>query len=185
MNYRKIIRGKNCYLKKFEKSDEKLTELLYKLFTNKEISDLINPEYLEYNTKPKLRKLISQKASHPCEVWYIIIHKKNYIGYVCYKWRMHYDEACEISTAILKEHQGLHLGFESSLILVNYLEALGKFKYIVAYTHHKNKKAENNLKKIGFKKTNRLQKIITQEFYNEDGTSDLGRKYNLMVIKPG
>lgn len=178
----KLIKGKNCSLVKFKKNDEKLVELIYSLFNEKGIEEFLNPDYLKYRTKVKIRKWISKKAENPVEVWYVIKWKTKYIGYVCFKWRKHYDEACEISTAIDKDYRGLKLGFESSKILIDYIISLKKFKYIVGYVHKDNIKAANNLRKIGFKKSQRLQKIVTVQFYNDDGTSCTGRKYVLYVI---
>ncbi len=76
----------------------------------------------------------------------------------------------------------MKLGYESSKILIDYILGLNKFKYLIGYVNKKNFKAANNLKKIGFKKANRLQKIITTQFYYDDGSSGEGLKYNLMAI---
>lgn len=162
--------------------DEKLVELIYKLFNEKEIEEYLNPDYLNYKTKSKIRKWIGKKAENSAEVWYVIKWKGNYIGYVCFKWRQHYDEACEISTAIDKDYRGLKLGYESSRIMIDYILSLKKFKYIVGYVHYDNLKAANNLKKMGFRKASRLQKTVTVQFYNDDGTSCTGRKYILYAI---
>lgn len=180
--YKKIIKGKNCSLVRFKSDDEKLVELIYKLFNEKETEEYLNPDYLNYRTKPKIRKWIKKKSDNPFEVWYIIKWKREYIGYVCFKWREHYDGACEVSTAIEKNYRGLKLGYESSMILIEYIKDLNKFKYIVGYVHKDNLKAANNLLKIGFRKAERLQKIVTVQFYNDDGTSCTGRKYRLYAI---
>ena len=180
--YKKIIKGKNCSLVKFKGSDEKLVELIYKLFNEKETAAFLNPSYVNNKTKPKIRKWIKETAENPYAVWYIIRSKGKYIGYVCFKWRKHYDEACEISTAIEKDFRGLKLGYESSKILIDYVLSLKKFKYIAAYVHRENKKGENNLRKLGFRKAQKLQKIVSKEFYNDDGTSETGRRYILFAI---
>ncbi len=167
----------------FKKDDEKLVGLIYNIFNEKKIEEFLNPDYLNYKTRIKIRKWICKKTNNPFEVWYVVKWKRKYIGYVCYKWRKHYDEACEISTAIETQYRGLKLGFESSKILIDNILSLNKFKYIIGYVHVDNIKAKNNLKKIGFKMANRLHKIVTVQFYNDDGTSETGRKYNLLAIK--
>ncbi|MDQ3020297.1 MAG: GNAT family N-acetyltransferase [Bacteroidota bacterium] len=182
MEARKIIKGLNCSLVRFKNDDEKLVELIYKLFNDKGIAEYLNPDYLNYKAKFKIRKWIKMKSDNPVEVWYLIKAKRDYIGYVCFKWRKHYDEACEISTAIVNEFRGLKLGYESSKILIEYILSLEKFKYIAGYVHYKNPKAANNLRKVGFQKAQHLHKTITVQFYNDDGTSTTGRKYILYVI---
>jgi RimJ/RimL family protein N-acetyltransferase len=177
---KKIIRGKNCSLLKFEAGDEKLVDLIYKLFHDENITGHLNPDYPLHKPKPTIRKWVKETAENPYGVWYIIKYKQNYIGYVCYKWREHYDEACEISTAILFEYRGLKLGYESSKLLADYVKNLKKFKYLVAYVHKGNKRAENNLKKFGLSKANRLQKTVTIALYNEDGSSG---EYDLFALK--
>ena len=117
-------------MKKFKAGDEKLVSLLYDLFNEKETEDFLNPEYLRHRSKPKIRKWIGKKTGSPVDVWYAITTKGKYIGYICFKWREHYDEACEISTAIEKNFRGLKLGFESSRLLVDYVSGLKKFRYI-------------------------------------------------------
>ncbi len=156
--------------------------MLHGIFNEKETRDFINPEYLNHRTKAKIKSWIRKKMESKVDVWYAVKWKNNYIGYVCFKWREHYDEACEISTAIVKQYRGLKLGFESSRILIEYILSLRKFRYIVGYVHRENKKAENNLRKIGFKKAQRLQKKVSRQFYNDDGTSSTGRKYVLFAV---
>lgn len=180
--YKKIIKGDSCTLVRFKENDEKLVELIHKLFNEKETADFLNPEYVSNRTRPKIRKWISKKIHNPVDVWYLIKHKRNYIGYICFKWRAHYDEACEISTAIEKDYRGLRLGFESSKILVDYILSLKKFRYVVGYAHRQNIKAQNNLRKLGFRKAQRLQKVVSRQFYNDDGTSKTGSKYILFAI---
>ena len=184
--YKKVLKGKNCSLVKFEfkKGDERLTGIIYNIFNEKETEEFLNPDYLNYRTRAKIRNWIRKKSDNPVEVWYAVRTGRNYVGYVCFKWRKHYDEACEISTAIQKEYRGLKLGFESSRLLIDYILSLNKFRYIVAYIHTENIKAQNNLRKIGFRKAQRLQKTVTRQFYNDDGTSCTGRKYRLYAIYP-
>ncbi|HMS64299.1 MAG TPA: GNAT family N-acetyltransferase [Ignavibacteria bacterium] len=183
MRYRKIIRGKNCSLERLRRNDEKAVGLFKSLFNEKEIAVFLNPEYLKHKTTSRIKKWIDKKTENPVEVWYVIKKKSDYIGYICFKWRKHYDEACEISTAIEKNYRGLKLGYESSRIMVNYILSLNKFKYVAAYFYYTNKKAEKNLRKLGFVKANRLNKIITKEFYGDDGSNKEERVYNLMIVK--
>ncbi|MBS1517441.1 MAG: GNAT family N-acetyltransferase [Bacteroidetes bacterium] len=159
--------------------DEKLVTLMHNIFNDEALHEFLNPEYLNYRTKPQIRKWLKSKYSNPVEIWYVIKHKNLYVGYICYKWRKHYDEACEISTAIDKNYRGLNLGYESSKLLLDHLFHSKRFKYLVGYVHKGNKIAENNLKKLGLKKNNRLQKIVTKEFYDSDGSSSV---YNLFSI---
>ncbi len=180
--FAKVIRGKNCSLVRFKNGDEKLVSMIYNLFNEKEIEEYLNPEYLNYKTKSKIRKWIQNKTDNPVEVWFVIVSNRNYAGYVCFKWRVHYNEACEISTAIDRQYRGLKLGFESSKLLIDYIKQLRMFKYIVGYVHKDNMKAANNLKKVGFRLATRLGKIVTMQFYNEDGTSSTGQKYHLYAI---
>lgn len=177
---KKIIRGKNCSLLRFEAGDVKLVDLIYKLFNDKNITGLLNPDYPLNKPKSVIKKWVKETAENAYGVWYVIKHKQSYIGYVCYKWRENYTEACEISTAILFEYRGLKLGYESSKILSDYVKNLKKFKYLVAYVHRGNKRAENNLKKFGLSKANRLQKTVTMALYKEDGSSG---EYDLFALK--
>jgi RimJ/RimL family protein N-acetyltransferase len=181
MRFKKVIKGKNCSLVLF-KDDPRLVEMIYDLFNEKEIEEFLNPSYLKHNTKSKIKKWITKKTNNPVEVWYIIKFKSRSIGYVCFKWRKHYDEACEISTAILKEYRGLKLGYESSKLIVEYILSINKFKYVVGYVYKTNFKAASNLRKLGFKMANRLQKIVTTKFYGEDNSEGGAGRYNLMAI---
>jgi RimJ/RimL family protein N-acetyltransferase len=162
---RKIIRGKKCYLRRFENDDRQLEDLLLSIFNEQEVLPFLNREYTSNNTRAKIRRWIRKKTVHPVEVWYSIRTGKNCVGYVCFKWRLHYDRACELSTGIGKDFRGLKVGYESSRILIDYVKSLRFFDYIVAYVHIKNKKAEGNIRKLGFAKSNRLQPKITTQFY--------------------
>lgn len=183
MKHKKIISGKRCSLRLLEIVNEKYVDLFHELFNEQEIYDFLNHEYTANNTKPKIRKWIKSKIGNPCEVWYIIRAGLKPAGYICFKWRKHYDEACEISTAIAKNFRGNLIGYESSKLLLEYIKGLKKFKFIAGYYYITNKIAERNLRKLGFKKADNLHKIITKEFY---GNSDAGSGdiiYHLMVIK--
>jgi RimJ/RimL family protein N-acetyltransferase len=169
-------------LAKFKSGDEKLVELIFNIFNEKETADFLNPDYVRNRTKFRIRKWIKKMTASPVDVWYVIKYKRKYIGYICFKWRLHYDEACEISTAIEKSSRGLKLGYESSKILIEYVLSLNKFRYIVGYVHRKNEKAENNLRKLGMRKAQRLQRVVSRQFYDDDGTSETGSKYILFAI---
>ncbi len=185
MKYKGIIKGDNCSLVSLARADESEIEVFRSLFNENSIAEFLNQEYLKNKTVPKIRKWIAKKIVNPVEVWYVIKWKNRYIGYICFKWREHYNEACEISTAIVKEFRGLKLGYESTKLLIDYLISLNNFKYIAAYVYLTNKKAEKNLKKIGFRRANRLHKVITKEFYWNGGSGNGDRRYNLMVIYSG
>ncbi|MEO6694034.1 MAG: GNAT family N-acetyltransferase [Ignavibacteria bacterium] len=182
--YKPIIRGKNCSLIKFKENDERLVDLFHSIFNEKEIAVYLNPDYLNFRTKPKIRKWLNDKQHNAVEVWYFIKYKSRYAGYVCFKWREHYDEACEISTSIEKNYRGMKIGYESSKLLIDYVVSLNKFKYIVAYVFKTNKKAENNLRKIGFKKADRLNRIVTDQFYDLSEEDNEDDNYTLMAIIP-
>lgn len=183
MKYKDFIKGSNCSLVRLKKHDEKIVEMFHSLFNESAIYDFLNHEYTRNNTAGKIRKWLDKKISSPYEVWYIIKSGRDCIGYICFKWRKNYNEACEISTAIEKKFRGKKLGYESSRMLVDYVISLNFFKYVVGYYYKTNKKAEMNLRKLGFKKANTLHKIITKEFYGSDGSSKEDRKYHLMVIR--
>lgn len=186
IKFKDKIKGSNCSIVSLKSAGEKAVDVFKSLFNETEIADFLNSEYLKNRTKPKIKNWIKKKINNPVEVWYMIKWKNHYIGYICFKWREHYDEACEISTAIVKEYRGLKLGFESSGILVDYVLSLNKFRYVAAYVFLTNHKAGKNLNKLGFKKANRLHKVITKEFYWDGKTKDEGeRRYDLFVIYSG
>lgn len=177
---KKIIKGDNCSLVKFDGNDEKLVDLIYKLFHDEGIVNLLNPDYPLKKSKSVIRKWVKETSANEYAAWYVIKHKRDYTGYVCFKWRAHYDTACEMSTAILDEFRGLKLGYESSKILADYIKELNKFTYIAAYVKKGNVRAMNNLRKFGLRKNARLLKEATRAFYDEDGT---GGDYDLLAQK--
>ena len=180
---RKVIRGKNCWLKRFEENDKPLEDLLLHIFNEQEIDLFLNREYTVNKSRTKIRKWIKKKTDNPVEVWYKIMQGRKCTGYVCFKWRLHYDRACEISTAIGKEFRGLKLGYESSGILIEYVKSLNYFDYIVAYVHVRNNKAASNIRKLGFRKSNRLHKTITTQFYGEPSKGSGDRVYDLYSVR--
>ncbi|MBK6504159.1 MAG: GNAT family N-acetyltransferase [Ignavibacteria bacterium] len=176
---KKIIRGKNCNLRRFRTEEPQLEKILLELFNEVEILPFLNREYTSNNTKRKIRAWLRKKADHPVEVWYTIRHGRICAGYICFKWRKHFDGACEISTAIGKDYRGLKLGFESSKLMIDHLKSLEIFPHLVAYVHIKNKKAANNIRKLGFAKSNRLHGLITKQFYGEPAKKSGDRIYDL------
>lgn len=180
---KKYIKGKNCSLKKFQKDDGRLVELIHYIFHEKALEELINPEYLENKTRSKIRGWINSKAECGHEMWYIIVHKNKYIGYVCYKWKPHYDKACEISTAIADKYRGLKLGYESSKLLIDYVKSLGTFDYLCGFAHRKNEKAINNLRKLGLRRSERMFKVLQREFYGDSDPHEDAKKYTLLALK--
>lgn len=178
----KIIRGENCHLRRLEPGDERAELMLKSIFSERDIFPFLNSEYTSLTTKAKLRKWIASKVNNPVEVWYTIRSGRKCVGYICFKWRKHFDRACEISTGISKEYRNLKLGYESSKILLDYLLELGRFEFIVAYVHEKNKRAEGNIRKLGFAKSNRLHKIITTQFYGAPKDKCGKRIYQLFAV---
>ena len=178
---KKVIRGKNCNLHRFGTEDPHLEKLLLELFNEEEILPFLNREYTSNNTKRKIRSWLSKKVDHPVEVWYTIRQGRICAGYICFKWRKHFDGACEISTAIGKDYRGLKLGFESSKLLIDHVKALHIFQHLVAYVHIKNKKAANNIRKLGFAKSNKLHGLITKQFYGEPANKSDDRIYDLFA----
>lgn len=120
----------------------------------------------------------------PVDVWYSIRTGGKCTGYVCFKWRKHYDKACEISTAIGAEFRGLRLGFETSGILIEYIRSLQMFDRIIAYVHVKNKTAARNIRKLNFRKDSRLHKTVTVQFYGEPSSGSGERVYDIYTY-PG
>lgn len=180
---KKVIRGRNCYLRRFNNDDKQLEDLLIDLFNEEDILPFLNREYTSNKTRAKIRKWLSKKVDHPVEVWFTIRQGKFCAGYICFKWRKHYHGACEISTAIGREFRGLKLGYESSKLMIDHVKALGVFEYVVAYVHVKNNKAANNIRKLGFSKSNRLQNLITTQFYGEPDKKSGGRVYDLYATR--
>jgi len=182
MKYKNIIRGENCSLIRLKKDDGKAVELFYSLFNEEEIAIYLNQEYIKHKTKFQIGKWIAKKVESKVDVWYLVKWKTNYIGYICFKWREHYGEACEVSTSIERNYRGLKLGYESSKILIDYILTLNQFKYIVAYFFTGNIRAEKNLRKIGFRKATRLNKTVTREFYGGGESDNEDKNYTLMAI---
>lgn len=173
------LKGVNCSLRRFRKNDKHLEDLLLGIFNEEEVLPFLNSEYTRHNTRSKIRKWIAERVDHPVEVWYTINFSNAPVGYICFKWRRHYDRACEISTGIAKNFRGLKLGYESSKLLIDHVTSIGFFDHVIAYVHVKNKKAAGNIRKLGFRKYNRLQKIITPQFYGEPAKSSKDRVYDM------
>jgi len=179
---KKVIKGKNFNLIRFKPGDEKLYDLVHTIFNEEIVKGFINPEYLKFKSKSKVIKWVDSNVKSKCEVWYSIRAKKKYIGYICYKSRKDFPEACEISIVLSKGYRGFSIGFQITKVLIDYIVQNKLFTYIIAYSNKTNKLAEKLLKNLGFKKTNRLHKLITKKLYNENISLNILLNYNLFTI---
>jgi L-amino acid N-acyltransferase YncA len=179
---KKIIKGKNFNLIRFKTGDEKLYNLVYSIFNEEMIKGFINPEYIKFKSKSNVIKWVDLNARCKCEVWYTIETKGKYIGYICYKSNEEFPEACELSIVLAKGFRGFETGFQITKTLIDYLVNKKLFKYIIAYSNKSNKLAEKLLKKLGFRKTNKLHKTITIKLYDEVETAGITLNYNLFSI---
>jgi L-amino acid N-acyltransferase YncA len=146
------------------------------------LKGFINPEYLKFKSKSNVIKWVDSKVNLACEVWYSIKVKSNYIGFICYKSRKNFTEACELSIVLTKGYRGFEIGYKITKLLIDYLVTNKLFKYIIAYSNKKNKLAEKMLKQLGFRKTNKLHKLITKKLYNENISLNILLNYNLFTI---
>jgi L-amino acid N-acyltransferase YncA len=179
---KKIIRGKNFNLVRFKSGDEKLYDLIHSIFNEEIVEGFINPEFLRFKSKSKVVKWVDSKVSLGCEVWYIVKAKGKYAGYICYKSRRDCNTICELSIVLAKGFRGFDTGLEVTKILIDYLVRNKLFRYIIAYSNNNNKLAEKLLKKLGFKKTNKLHKEITNRLYSGDISPNINLNYNLFSI---
>ena len=179
---KKIIRGKNFDLVRFKAGDEKLYELVHSIFNEEIVKGFINPEYLKFKSKSKVKKWVESKVSLGCEVWYVVKSKGKYAGYICYKSRKDCNTLCELSIVLAKGYRGFKTGLQVTKILINYLVSNKLFRYIIAYANNNNKLAEQLLKKLGFRKTNKLHKEITDRLYSENISPNIKLNYNLFSI---
>jgi L-amino acid N-acyltransferase YncA len=179
---KKIIKGKNFNLIRFKAGDEKLYNLVYSIFNEEIVKGFINPEYIKFKSKSNVRKWVDLNARCKCEVWYTVKAKDKYIGYICYKSREDFPEACDLSIVLAKGFRGFETGYQITKTLINYLVNQKLFKYIIAYSNKSNKLAEKLLKKLGFKKTNKLHKTISNRLYDEDVSVSITLNYNLFSI---
>lgn len=179
---KKIIRGKNFNLVRFKTGDEKLYNLVHSIFNEEITNGFVNPEYLKFKSIGGVKKWVDSKANHACEVWYIVKSKGKYAGYINYKSRANCNTVCELSIVLAKGFRGFENGFEISKILTDYLVSSKLFNYIIAYANNNNKLAEQLLRKLGFKKNNRLHNEITNRLYSDDISLNINLNYNLFSI---
>jgi L-amino acid N-acyltransferase YncA len=179
---KKIIRGTNFDLVRFKTGDEKLYDLVHSIFNEEIVKGFINPEYLKFKSKSKVIKWVESKVSPGCEVWYVIKSKGKYAGYICYKTRIDCSTVCELSIVLAKGFRGFETGLQVTKILIDYLVSNKLFGYIIAYANNNNRLAEQLLKKLGFRKTNKLHKEITDRLYSENISPNIKLNYNLFSI---
>lgn len=180
MNSEQVIKGKNCHLVPF--GDNEVTiDLIYRLFNDERLKDYLNPDYPLGKSRKVIQRWVVSRIKSNREAWYLIIVKNETAGYVAYKWKPGFDLACEISTALLSNIRGNQIGFESSKIMIENIASLNKFRYITAFCTKSNKAALGNLKKLGFRRSNRLHVILEKEFYQEENPDPVNSIYQLMV----
>jgi L-amino acid N-acyltransferase YncA len=179
---KKLIRGKNFNLIRFKTGDDKLYNLVHSIFNEEILKGFINPEYLKFKSKSKVKKWVDLNAKCNCEVWYIVKSKGKYIGYICYKSRTEFPEACEISIVLAKGYRGFETGFQITKTLIDYLVSNKLFSYIIAYSNKNNNLAGKLLRKLGFKSSNRLHKKITSRLYDSEISQNIILNYNLFSI---
>ena len=56
-----------------------------------------------------------------------------------------------------------------------------RFQYITAFCSKSNKAALGNLKKLGFRKSDRLHVLLEKEFYDEENPDPVNSIYQLMA----
>jgi len=179
---KKIIKGKSFDLIRFKAGDEKLYSLVYGIFNEEILKGFINPEYLKLKSIANVRKWVDSNANCKCQVWYGVKFKKQYIGYINYKWNENFEEACELSIVLAKGFRGFETGRKITKTLLDYLVSEKLFKYIIAYSIKSNKLSEKLLRELGFKKTNKLQDKITDRLYSEEISLNIKLQYNLFTI---
>lgn len=177
-----LIKGKNFSLIRFKPGDKKLYNLVHTIFNEEIVKGFISPEYLKLKSMSKVIKWVDSKVGCGCEVWYSIKVKKEYIGFIYYRSRNNYKEACEISIILAKGFRGFEIGYKVTGVLIDYIIKNRLFKYIVAFSNKANKPAGNLLRKLGFKKTNKLHNLITKKLYSENISTNIVLNYNLFTI---
>jgi L-amino acid N-acyltransferase YncA len=179
---RKVIKGKNFNLIRFKSGDDKLYNLVHSIFNEEMMKGFINPEYLKFKSRAKVINWVDANVKCKNEVWYSIRVKDKYIGFICYKSKKSFPNACEVSIVLAKGYRGFEIGFQITRLLIDYLVKNKLFSYIIAYSNKKNKLAEKLLKRLGFQKTNKLHKLITEKLYNVDTSLNISINYNLFTI---
>jgi L-amino acid N-acyltransferase YncA len=179
---KKEIKGKIFTLVRFKQGDSKLYNLVHTIFNEEMLKGFVNPEYLGLKSRAKVIKWVDANVNSKCEVWYSIKIKNKYIGFISYKTRRNYTDACEIFIVLAKGYRGYDIGLQITKILIDYIVMKKLFKYIIAYSNKKNKLAEKLLKELGFNKTNKMHEEITKKMYNENISSNISLNYNLFTI---
>lgn len=179
---KKEIIGKNFTLVRFKSGDAKLYNMVHSIFNEEMMKGFINPEYLKLKSRTKVIKWVDDNANSKCETWYSVKTKGKYIGFISYKAKKSYPDACEIFIVLAKGFRGFEVGFQVTQILIEYIKRKKLFKYILAYSNKTNKLAEKLLKQLGFKKTNILHKEITKKIYSESISLNIILNYNLFTI---
>ncbi|KXK03478.1 MAG: Acetyltransferase (GNAT) family protein [Chlorobi bacterium OLB4] len=175
----KRLKGKHCSLEPFSLNNETI-ELIHSLFSDKVLHDLINPDYPLGKSKRVISLWVRDRVQSESEEWYIIRSNNAAVGYVAYKWKVGLNLACEISTALLSSARGFKIGFESSKLIIDYIRSQRKFRHITAFCRKSNYAAIGNLRKLGFRKSNRLHIIVESELYNEKNPDPENSLYQLM-----
>ena len=179
---KKIIKGKNFDLVRFKAGDAKLYDLVHGIFNEEIVKGFISPEYVKLRSKTNVRKWVDSNAKCKCQIWYTIKHKRQYIGYICYKWNEKFKDACELSIVLAKGFRGFETGYSITKVLIDYIISEKLFKYIIAYSINSNKLAEKLLRKLGFKKSNKMHEAITYKLYSENISHNIKLHYNLFTI---
>lgn len=179
---KKIIKGKNFNLTRFKSGDNKLYNMIHSIFNEEMMKGFISPEYLEFKSRKKVIKWVDTNANLECEAWYTIKLKEKYIGYIRCKHCSSIPDICEITIVLAKGYRGFEIGYQVTKLLTDYIKKEKLIKYIIAYSNKANRLSEKLLKELGFKKNNRLHRLITQKLYNESVSLNIILNYNLFTI---
>jgi len=179
---KKIIKDSNFDLVRFKKGDEKLYNLVHGIFNEEIVKGFINPEYIKLKSRSNVKKWVDSNSNCKYSVWYCIKFRKQYIGYINYRWHENYTDACELSIVLAKGFRGFETGYKITKTLIDYLVTEKLFKYIIAYSIKSNKLSEKLLRKLGFKKSNRLHGTVTDKLYGENISPNIKLHYNLFTI---
>lgn len=182
MKLKRLIKGKIFDLVRFKSGDEKLYDLVHNIFNEEILKGFISPEYLILKSRKNVKKWVDSNSVCKKQVWYAVRFKRQYIGYINYKWNECFEDACELSIVLAKGFRGFDTGYEITKILIDYLVKEKLFKYIIAYSIKSNKLAEKLLRKLGFVKSNRLHKDVTEKLYSENVSLNIKLQYNLFTI---
>ncbi|MBI5401910.1 MAG: GNAT family N-acetyltransferase [Ignavibacteriae bacterium] len=179
---KRLVKGKIYDLVKFKSGDDKLYDLIHGIFNEEIVKGFISPEYLMLKSRNNVKKWVDSNSKCKRQVWYAVRFKRQYIGYINYKWNECFEDACELSIVLAKGFRGFETGYIITKTLIDYLLKEKLFKYIIAYSIKSNKLAEKLLRKLGFKKSNRLHTEITEKLYSENVSLNIKLHYNLFTI---